>query len=484
MKASAAQLGLVGLAVMGRNLALNLADHGYRVAVYDRCQRPVDDFLSHPDTPPEVQGHHGLGDFVAGLKSPRCILLLVRAGIATDAVIEELSPLLDDGDLLIDCGNSHYEDTERRGRWLAARGRLFIGAGVSGGEEGARHGPSIMPGGAPEAWPLVRDVLRSIAVEVDGKPCCDWLGAGGAGHYVKMVHNGIEYGDMQLIAEAYDLLYRGLDVPHDQMATIFRRWNNGRLDSYLIEITAAIMSYRTAEGSPLLESILDAAGQKGTGKWTGIDSLDRGIPGSLIAESVYARCLSALVDLRTSAASRLNGPTGTLKVDPEIFIVQLEEALFASKIISYTQGFMLLRDASAQRGWALDLGTVAALWRGGCIIRSGFLNDITAAFGRQPDLECLALDDFFAAALNEAQTAWRQVVCAATLAGIAVPGLGSALSFYDGLRSKRTPANLLQAQRDYFGGHTYELIDRPRGQFFHTDWTGRGGPVSSTVYTV
>ena len=341
-----------------------------------------------------------------------------------------------------------------------------------------------MPGGDPDAWPLVREVLSSIAVQIDGKPCCHWLGTGGAGHYVKMVHNGIEYGDMQLIAEAYDLLHRGLGLPHDRMAAIFRYWNEGRLDSYLIGITAAIMEYRTAEGTPLLEQILDAAGQKGTGKWAGMSSLEHGVPGSLTTESVYARCLSALVGLRARAATRLTGPVGRLAVDADVFVGQLEQALFASKIISYTQGFMLLRDAGKQRDWMLDLGAVAALWRGGCIIRSGFLNDITAAFDRNPDLACLALDDFFSAALNEAQLAWRQVVSAAIMAGIAVPGLTAALSFYDGLRAKRTPANLLQAQRDYFGSHAYERVDSPRGEFFHTDWTGRGGPVSSTVYTV
>lgn len=484
MSEATAQVGLVGLAVMGQNLVLNMADHGYRVAVYNRTWSATEAFVGRADVPESVTGCATLAELVAAVERPRRIILLVRAGAATDAVIEALGPLLDEGDVLIDGGNSHYPDTERRAQSLHATGRLFVGSGVSGGEEGARHGPALMPGGDERAWPLIQPLFEAIAAKAEGEPCCAWLGAGGAGHYVKMVHNGIEYGDMQLIAETYDVMRRGLNLDADQMASVFRRWNQGRLESYLIEITGDILAYRDGDGEPLLEQILDAAGQKGTGKWTGISSLELGVPVSLISEAVYARCLSALVSLRTGAQGRLEGPGVHIESPVEPFLADLEQALFAAKVISYAQGFMLLREASDERGWGLNLPAVASLWRGGCIIRSVFLNDIARAFTQAPDLACLALDDYFANALNEAQAAWRRVVSAATLTGIATPGLSSALNFYDGLRTARGPANLLQAQRDYFGGHTYERLDGPRGEFHHTDWTGLGGDVSSQSYNV
>ena len=479
-----ADIGLIGLAVMGQNIALNIDEHGYRVTVYNRTSSVTDDFIAGPASATSIRGVASLERFVASLAPPRRIILMVQAGGATDSVIGQLTPLLAAGDIIIDCGNSHFADSERRGLELKSRGIHFVGSGVSGGEEGARNGPSIMPGGAAEAWPHVQPVLQSIAAKVDGEPCCDWIGNGGAGHFVKMVHNGIEYGDMQLIAETYHLLYHGLGLDHDEMAAVFRGWNEGDLDSYLVQITADILGFRDADGEPLLDRILDAAGQKGTGKWTGMSALELGVPVSLIGEAVFARCLSALKEQRVQAAGLLDGPDGTIGADRSEFVADLGRALYAAKVVSYAQGFMLMREASIEHEWALRPGPIASLWRGGCIIRSRFLRDIRTAFDRQPDLECLLLDDHFRDVLAGSQSSWRKVVAAAATAGIPVPALGAGLSFYDGYRSQRLSANLLQAQRDYFGGHTYERIDRPRGEFFHTDWTGRGGSVSSRTYNV
>ena len=479
-----ADIGLIGLAVMGQNLALNIADHGYRISVYNRTGSVTDDFVAGPANGKSVAGCESLEKLVASLTSPRRVILMVQAGGATDAVIGQLESLLAAGDIVIDCGNSHFVDTERRGAALGELGIHFVGSGVSGGEEGARYGPSIMPGGASQAWPHVQPVLQSIAAQVDGEPCCDWIGGGGAGHFVKMVHNGIEYGDMQLIAETYQLLYGGLGLDHDEMSAVFTRWNAGDLDSYLVEITADILAFRDTDGEPLLERILDTAGQKGTGKWTGMSALELGVPVSLIGEAVFARCLSALKSQRVQAAQLLEGPNCGIEVERSAFIDDLGRTLYAAKVVSYAQGFMLMREASIEHQWSLRPGPIASLWRGGCIIRSRFLGHIRSAFDRQPDLPCLLLDDYFRGVLAQSQASWRRVISAAASAGIAVPALSAGLAFYDGYRSERLPANLLQAQRDYFGGHTYERIDRPRGEFFHTDWTGHGGKVSSRTYNV
>ena len=484
MREAPADVALVGLAVMGQNLALNLSDHGSTVAVYNRTTSVTDAFLAGAAAGKAIVGCQELAQMVASLKRPRRIGVMVRAGQPVDGLVAELVPLLEHGDIVVDCGNSHYVDTERRVRELGAHGVHFVGSGVSGGEEGARRGPSIMPGGDAAAWPHLRPLLQGIAARVDGTPCCDWVGTGGAGHYVKMIHNGIEYGDMQLIGEAYQLLRDGLALDHDRLAEVFAHWNEGELDSYLVEITRDILAYRDPDGAPLVESILDAAGQKGTGKWTGISALELGAPVSLIAEAVFARCLSALKEERSRASRVLSGPPARIDTDPTAFTEDVRQALYASKIVSYAQGFMLMREASRAFDWNLRLGATASLWRGGCIIRSRFLGDIEAAYDTEPGLESLLLSEFFAHAVQRSQSSWRRVVSAAALAGIPVPALGSALAFYDGYRRERLPANLLQAQRDYFGGHTYERIDRPRGEFFHTDWTGRGGDVSSRSYNV
>ncbi|MCP5151558.1 MAG: decarboxylating NADP(+)-dependent phosphogluconate dehydrogenase [Ectothiorhodospiraceae bacterium] len=474
-------VGLVGLAVMGQNLALNILDHGFRVAVHNRTAAVTRDFVAAAGDRPTV-GCETLEALVSVLERPRRIIVMVRAGGATDAVLDELVPLLDAGDVVLECGNSNFVDTERRAERLAGHGLIYVGSGVSGGEEGARHGPSIMPGGDARAWPLVRDLLQAIAAKVDGEPCCDWVGPGGAGHFVKMVHNGIEYGDMQLIAEAYDLMHRGLGLDHAACARAFADWSGGRLSSYLIEITRDILGHRDEEGL-VVERILDTAGQKGTGKWTVIAGLDHGAPVSLIAEAVFARALSARKDERVRASKVLAGPVDArVDADPQAFLRDLEGALYAAKVTSYAQGFMLLAEASREHGWDLDLGGIAWLWRGGCIIRSRFLGDIREAFRRRADLECLVMDERFASELGEAQGGLRRVVAAAALAAVPVPALSAALAFYDGYRRERLPANLLQAQRDYFGGHTYERVDRPRGEFFHSDWTGHGGAVTSGSY--
>ena len=495
MTPAAADIGLIGLAVMGENLVLNMESHGYTVAVYNRTRARVDEFLAGRAKGKRILGCHSAKEMVAALKRPRKVMMMVKAGPAVDQVIEEVAPLLETGDILIDGGNTHYPDTTRRTRALKGRGLLFIGTGVSGGEEGALRGPSIMPGGDPAAWPHVKPILQAIAARApDGSPCCDWVGAEGAGHYVKMVHNGIEYGDIQLIGEAYHLLggLAGLDA--DALHDVFTRWNTGPLDSYLIEITRDIFGYRDPEtGKPLLDLILDAAGQKGTGKWTVTSALDLGIPLTLIGEAVFARCLSAQKEERVAAAGVLSGAPHPQPLSPgwrggdrdrEAFVDAVEMALYASKIISYAQGFALLNSMSGDSGWAINNGAVALMWRGGCIIRSAFLGKIKEAFDRNPKLTNLLVDAYFAAEVGRAEPGWRRAVGAAVGNGIPLPAMSAALAYFDGYRCARLPANLLQAQRDYFGAHTYERVDRPRGQFFHTNWTGRGGTTASTSYNV
>jgi 6-phosphogluconate dehydrogenase len=473
-----ADVGLIGLAVMGQNLVLNLADHGYSVAVYNRTTSVTDEFLAGEAADKAITGHEQLADFVAGLTIPRRIILLVKAGSAVDAVLSDLVPLLETGDIVIDGGNSLYSDTERRVKETAAHGVRYVGAGVSGGEEGARNGPSIMPGGDTEAWPHLREMLRSIAAKADdGEPCCAWLGPGGAGHYVKMVHNGIEYGDMQVIAEAYSLM-KASGMSHAEMSETFRKWGEGVLDSFLVDITAEILATVDDDGSPLVENILDAAGQKGTGKWTVISSMELGQPVSLVAEAVYARIVSSFKELRVRAATTRDGDRITVDVTPD----DLRDALYASKIVSYAQGFMLLRAASDEHDWDLDLASVASLWRAGCIIRAAFLDDVMASFAGGVDH--LLLDPGFAQRVRAAEPGWRRVVSAAVTAGVPVPAYSSALAFYDAFFSEQVPANLIQAQRDYFGAHTYERVDRPRGEYFHTDWTGHGGKTTSRSYEV
>ncbi|HLF88171.1 MAG TPA: decarboxylating NADP(+)-dependent phosphogluconate dehydrogenase [Anaerolineales bacterium] len=479
-----ADIGLIGLAVMGQNLVLNMNDHGFTVAVFNRTVEKVDRFLADEAKGTNVIGTHSLEELVSVLKRPRRVMLMVKAGAPVDAIIDHLVPLLEPGDIIIDGGNSHYPDSTRRTQTLAEKGLLFIGTGVSGGEEGARFGPSIMPGGAPEAWPYVKPIFQGIAAKVaDGSPCCDWVGEEGAGHFVKMVHNGIEYGDMQLICEAYDLMRYALGMSPDEMSKVFADWNKGILNSYLIEITADILAFKDDDGVPMVDKILDTAGQKGTGKWTAITALDNGIPLTLIGEAVFARALSALKEERVAAASVLGSPIPAYTGERTSFIADLSQALYASKIVSYTQGYMLMRSASKEFGWKLAYGNIALMWRGGCIIRAAFLDDIKAAYDKQPDLTNLLLDPFFKAQMQQAEAAWRRVVGAAVSLGIPVPAMSSALTFYDGYRRDRLPANLLQAQRDYFGAHTYERVDRPRGEFFHTNWTGEGGDVTSTSYS-
>ncbi len=479
-----ADIGLIGLAVMGQNLVLNMDDHGYTVAVYNRTTERTTEFIDGPAAGTKVIGTESLEELVETLTVPRKVMIMVKAGGAVDSVIETLIPLLEPGDIIIDGGNSHFDDTIRRTRDVERQALLYIGTGVSGGEEGARHGPSIMPGGSPAAWPHVKEIFQAIAARVpDGTPCCDWVGEEGAGHYVKMVHNGIEYGDMQIIAEAYDLMHRGLGMTHDEMAAVFGEWGSGVLDSYLIEITADILGF-TEDNERTLEMILDAAGQKGTGKWTAVSSLDLGQPMTLVAEAVYARIVSSLKDQRVSASSKIGIDANPVAGEKSDMIEAIHDALYASKIVSYAQGFMLLREAATEFGWNLDYGRIAQLWREGCIIRAVFLDDITAAFSRNPDLASLVLDEFFSTAIANAERGWRRVVSVAVASGIPVPAYSAAISFYDAYRSERLPANLIQAQRDYFGAHTYERIDRPRGEFFHTDWTGEGGDTTAGTYEV
>ncbi len=482
-----ADVGLIGLAVMGQNLVLNMADNGFTVAVYNRTTSTMEEFVSGRGQNERIIGAARLEEFVELLEKPRRVVLMVQAGRPVDAVIEALTPLLDQGDVIVDGGNSNYEDTVRREAALQEQGLRFLGTGISGGEEGARFGPSIMPGGEYEAWQRLQDVFEAVAAKVDGEPCVAWMGESGSGHYVKMIHNGIEYGDMQLIAEAYQLLREGLGLEPEQLKEVFGHWNQGVLDSYLIEITRDILGTYDEDGNLVLDLILDRAGQKGTGRWTAVGALEAGQPVTLITEAVFARMLSALKEERERAASVLQGPERRLEAAAdasatERFTADLEQALYASKIVSYAQGYMLLRATARERGWSIDPGATARIWRGGCIIRSRFLNDITAAFEHDPELENLMLAPFFRAALEQADRAWRRVVADAVRVGIPVPAMSAALAFFDGYRSRQLPANLLQAQRDYFGAHTYERVDRPRGEHFHTDWIGSGGGVTSRAY--
>lgn len=480
---SMGDIAVIGLAVMGQNLILNMNDHGFTVVTFNRTLSKIDDFLANQAKGTRIIGVHSIEEMIAQLKRPRRVMLMVKAGEAVDATIEQLLPHLEAGDIIIDGGNSLYTDTDRRVKEVEAKGLLYIGTGVSGGEEGARHGPSIMPGGSPAAWPHVKDIFQAVAAKVeDGTPCCDWVGKGGAGHYVKMVHNGIEYGDMQLICEAYQLMRDHLGLSTDEAAEVFADWNKGELDSYLIQITAEILAFKDMDSQPLVDKILDAAGQKGTGKWTVINSAELGQPVTLISEALFARCLSALKAERIAASKVLKGPSEPVTPDIATFTAQLERALYASKIVSYAQGYMLMRAAAAEYGWQLNYGGIALMWRGGCIIRSRFLGDIKTAYDTNPQLANLLLDPFFIKAVDAAQTAWRTVIATAIQAGIPVPTMSSALAFYDGYRTERLPANLLQAQRDYFGAHTYERLDKPRGEFSHTNWTGQGGTVSSSTY--
>ncbi len=479
-----ADIALIGLAVMGQNLILNMNDHGFTVVAYNRTVSKVDDFLAKEAKGTKVIGAHSIQEMVAHLKRPRRVMMLVKAGAAVDEFIEQIIPHLEPGDIIIDGGNSLFEDTIRRTKYVESKGLLYVGTGVSGGEEGARRGPSIMPGGSPAAWEHVKTIFQAVSAKVeDGTPCCDWVGDNGAGHYVKMVHNGIEYGDMQLICEAYQLMRDGLGMTADEMHQVFAEWNKGELDSYLIEITRDILAFKDSDGQPMVDKILDTAGQKGTGKWTVISSQDLGIPITLIAEAVYARCVSALKTERVVAAKKLKGPKPRITTDRAKFVEDIRRALYASKIVSYTQGFMLMRAAAEHYKWNLNYGGVALMWRGGCIIRSRFLAKIKEAFDRNPKLSNLMLDTFFKAAIRTGQRSWRTVVATAAKKGIPTPAFGTALYFYDAYRTERLPANLLQAQRDYFGAHTYERIDQPRGQFSHTNWTGRGGDVASSTYT-
>jgi len=479
-----ADIGLIGLAVMGQNLVLNMNDHGFTVAVFNRTVAKVDDFLGKEAQGTKVLGAHAIPELIGLLKKPRRVMLMVKAGKAVDEFIEQLLPHLEPGDILIDGGNSLFQDTIRRTQHIESKGLLYIGTGVSGGEEGARRGPSIMPGGTFGAWPHLKPIFQAIAAKVDdGSPCCDWVGENGAGHYVKMVHNGIEYGDMQLICEAYQLMRDGLGMIADEMHQVFVEWNKGDLDSYLIEITRDILAFKDADGAPLVNKILDAAGQKGTGKWTVISSQELGIPITLIAEAVYARALSALKDERVAAAKKLRGPKPAIPGDRAKFIEAIRQALYASKIVSYAQGFMLLRAAAQEHRWNLNYGGIALMWRGGCIIRSRFLGKIKEAFDKNKKLTNLLLDPFFKKAIRQCQRGWRTVVATAAKKGIPVPAFSTALAFYDGYRTERLPANLLQAQRDYFGAHTYQRIDDPPGTPpHHTNWTGRGGVTASGTY--
>ena len=482
-----ADIGLIGLAVMGQNLVLNMNDHGYSVVVWNRTVSKVDDFLKGPAAGTKVTGAHTIEEFVAAIRRPRKIMMMVRAGAPVDELIQELLPYLEPGDVLIDGGNSYFHDTERRCKELDGKGILFVGAGVSGGEEGARHGPSIMPGGNPAAWPKVKPILQAIAAKVQGQPCCDWVGPGGAGHYVKMVHNGIEYGDMQLICEAYQLMRQGMGMSYPALQETFQEWNKTELDSYLVEITAQVMGHLDKDGTPLLEKILDVAGQKGTGKWTVMSALDEGIPATLISEAVFARCLSAMKAQREAASQVLAGPTighglSALVAEGKQTIDAIRQALYASKIVSYAQGFLLMRSASLNYSWDLNYGSIAMMWRGGCIIRSAFLDKIKEAYARQPMLEQLMTDPFFQDALAQAQDGWRTIVSEGARGGLPTPCFSAALAYYDGLRCGQLPANLLQALRDYFGAHTYERVDAPRGQSFHTDWTGKGGSAHAGTY--
>lgn len=483
--AELSDIGVIGLAVMGENLILNMESKGFRVTAFNRTVEKVDHFINGRAKGKNIQGAHSIEELVASLKSPRKVMLMVKAGKPVDDFIELLIPHLDKGDIIIDGGNSHFPDTERRVKYVESKGLLYIGTGVSGGEEGALLGPSIMPGGSKNAWPEVKPIFQGIAAKVaDGSPCCDWVGDGGAGHFVKMVHNGIEYGDMQLICEVYQVMKDLLGMSADEMHEVFKEWNEGELDSYLIEITRDILAYKE-DGTPIIDKILDTAGQKGTGKWTGTVALELGIPLTLITESVFARCLSALKEERVAASKVLTaGPKPSFDGDRKQFVDQLRDALYAAKVISYAQGYQMMRAAAKEYGWELNYGNIALMWRGGCIIRSRFLGNIKEAFDKNPELTNLLLDPYFAERVQACQQGLRTVTATAMLNGIPAPCLSAGINYYDGYRSERLPANLLQAQRDYFGAHTYERLDQPRGKFFHTNWTGRGGDTASTTYDV
>lgn len=476
-------IGLIGLAVMGENLVMNMESKGFSVSVYNRTTSKVSDFVNGRAKGLKIQGAYSLEELISQLKKPRKVMLMVKAGKPVDDFIEKLIPLLEEGDVIIDGGNSHFPDTIRRTKYVESKGLLYIGTGVSGGEEGALKGPSLMPGGSPAAWEIVKPILQAISAKVeDGSPCCDWVGENGAGHFVKMVHNGIEYGDMELICEAYQLMRLLLGLTDDEMHEIFADWNRGELDSYLIEITRDILAYKDEDGQPLVEKILDTAGQKGTGKWTGIAALDEGVPLTLIAEAVFARCLSAQKEERVAASKVLSGPVPAFTGDRAAFIEDIRQALFAAKIISYAQGYALMRTAAKTYNWNLNYGGIALMWRGGCIIRSVFLGKIKEAYDNDPQLENLMLAPYFRDVLERAQGSWRRVCAAAMMNGVPLPAMTAALSYFDGYRCERLPANLLQAQRDYFGAHTYERVDAPRGEFFHTNWTGHGGDTAASTY--
>ena len=477
-----ADIGLIGLAVMGENLAMNMESHGFTVAVYNRSTDKVDKFIEGRAAGKNFIGCRSPEELIASLKKPRRIFMMVKAGAAVDALIAQLLPLLDEGDILIDGGNSHYPDTIRRTAEVESRGCLYVGCGVSGGEEGALKGPSMMPGGSPAAWEHVRPIFQSICARVeDGSPCCDWVGENGAGHFVKMVHNGIEYGDMQLICEAYQLMRDGLGMTSEEMSEVFAAWNKTELESYLIEITADILRHKE-NGEITVEKILDRAGQKGTGKWTSITALDEGVPLTLISEAVFARCLCAQKDERVRAAALYRRKVVPVEGDRAAALESLRKALYASKIVSYAQGYALMRAAAKTNGWNLNYGGIALMWRGGCIIRSVFLGKIKEAFDKDPALENLLLDEYFRETMQSLIPAWRETVSLAVRSGIPMSAFSSALSWFDGYTCESLPANLLQAQRDYFGAHTYERVDAPRGEFFHTNWTGRGGDTASSSY--
>ena len=478
-----ADIGLIGLAVMGENLVLNMESKGYTVAVYNRTTEKVDHFVNGRGRGKKFIATHTIAEFCRAIRRPRKVMMLVKAGPAVDDLIEQLLPHLESGDVIIDGGNTHFPDTIRRTKYVESKGLFYIGTGVSGGEEGALNGPSMMPGGSTAAWPLVKPIFQSICAKADGMPCCDWVGEDGAGHFVKMVHNGIEYGDMQLICETYQIMKDLLGMSNAEMHDVFARWNEGDLDSYLIEITRDILAYRDDTGAYTLDYILDAAGQKGTGKWTAIAALDEGVPLTLITEAVFARSLSAMKEERVAASAELSGPKKTFAGDRAAFLSDLHDALYAAKIVSYAQGYALMRQAAHTYGWNLNNGGIALMWRGGCIIRSVFLGKIKEAFDRMPNLTNLLLDPFFKEKVLTAQSGWRSVVASAVTNGIPVPSMSAALSYFDGYRTERLPANLLQAQRDFFGAHTYERVDRERGTFFHTNWTGKGGDTSASTYT-
>ena len=477
-------IGLIGLAVMGENLVLNMESKGFHVSVFNRTVEKVDKFMEGRGKGKNIYGARSLEDFVSSLKSPRKVFLMVKAGQAVDDFIDKLIPLLDKGDIIIDGGNTHFPDTTRRTAYVESKGLLYVGTGVSGGEEGALNGPSMMPGGSPAAWPYVKPIFQGICAKVaDGTPCCDWVGEGGAGHFVKMVHNGIEYGDIQLICECYQIMKDILGMTNEEMHEVFAEWNKGDLDSYLIEITRDILAKKDEDGKYVLDYILDTAGQKGTGKWTAVAALDAGVPLTLIGEAVFARCLSAQKEERVAASKILQGPSPVkFTGDRKAFLEDLRKALFAAKVVSYAQGYTLMRAAAKEYGWNLNYGGIALMWRGGCIIRSVFLGKIKEAFDKNPDIANIFLDPYFCDKLAEAQQGWRNVLGQAIVNGVPAPTLSAALEYYDGYRCGRLPANLLQAQRDYFGAHTYERTDRPRGEFFHTNWTGHGGDTVAGTY--